>query len=148
MNKLVNGLLAGLVATIVLSALMVIKAKLGLMPDLNVIAMLAHHLGGSPVMGWVAHFTIGVVGYGLVYALFFSEISFGGPTVRGMVLGVAGWLVMMLVVMPMVGAGLFGLGMPSGVMVPVATLILHLIFGAVLGITFARLTHAVTVAQH
>jgi hypothetical protein len=38
---------------------------------------------------------------------------------------------MMIVMMPMAGAGLFGLKI--GVMAPAATLVLHWIYGAVLG---------------
>ncbi len=139
MNKIVNGLLAGLSATVVLSLLMVLKGMMGMMPDLNVIAMLAKQMGGGPAMGWAAHFAIGVIGYGIVYALVFSGLRFGGHLLRGVVLGIFGWLAMMVVVMPMMGAGLFGAAMPSGMMVPVATLVLHVIFGAVLGLVYARL---------
>ncbi|CAB3803547.1 hypothetical protein LMG28614_05846 [Paraburkholderia ultramafica] len=41
---------------------------------------------------------------------------------------------MMIIMMPMAGAGLFGmaLGMPA----PVMTLVLHLVFGAVLGLVY------------
>lgn len=63
----------------------------------------------------------------------------GGTVARGIGIGVVGWLAMMIALMPMAGGGIFGLAMPSGVMVPVATLILHLIFGAVLGFSFAKL---------
>ncbi|HXH64815.1 MAG TPA: DUF6789 family protein [Mariprofundaceae bacterium] len=136
MNKLSNGILAGLAATIVLSMLMVMKAKMGLMPDVNVIAMLAGKMGGSAAMGWAAHFMIGVIGYGLAYALVFSDLPFGNHTTCGIALGITGWLVMMVAVMPMMGAGLFGLALPSGMMVPVATLMLHVIFGAVLGYVY------------
>lgn len=90
-------------------------------------------------MGWAAHFMIGVIGYGLAYALVFSNLQIGGHILRGLTLGIVGWLVMMLMVMPMMGAGLFGLQMPSGIMVPVATLILHAIFGIVLGAVFGKL---------
>jgi hypothetical protein len=38
---------------------------------------------------------------------------------------------MMLVVMPMAGAGSFGLGL--GIMAPLVTLALHIVFGLVLG---------------
>jgi hypothetical protein len=38
---------------------------------------------------------------------------------------------MMIVMMPMAGAGLFGTGL--GMMTPVATLMLHIVFGVVLG---------------
>lgn len=54
-----------------------------------------------------------------------------------MVFGVGAWLLMMVALMPMAGAGLFGLGL--GIMAPVMTLVLHMIFGAVLGWTYGRL---------
>ena len=43
---------------------------------------------------------------------------------------------MMVVLMPMAGKGFFGLGI--GWMAPVMTLMLHLIFGAVLGWVYGR----------
>ncbi|MBE0509850.1 MAG: DUF2938 family protein [Chromatiales bacterium] len=139
MNKMLAGMIAGLAATVVLSVLMVVKGMMGLMPDVDVIQMLAKQMSSGTAMGWVAHFMIGVVGYGIVYARLFSKLPFGGHALRGLVLGVAGWLAMMLMLMPMMGAGLFGLQMPSGMMAPVATLMLHAIFGVVLGLVFAKL---------
>lgn len=58
-------------------------------------------------------------------------------------LGVIGWLAMMIMIMPVAGAGLFG--MNFGVAAPMMTLMMHLVFGAVLGWVFARLApgHAV-----
>ena len=138
MKPLFASLLAALVATVALSILMVAKSMMGLMPQLNVIHMLATQMQGGPAMGWAAHFMIGVLAYGLVWALVFRRLPFGGNPLRGMLLGLAGWLVMMLVVMPMAGAGLFGLEM--GLMAPVATLMLHIIFGLVLGMAYCALT--------
>lgn len=140
MNKYLSGILAGLVATIVLSALMIMKGMMGLMPDVDIIAMLAGQMGGSAAMGWVAHFMIGIVGYGLAYTLVFSKLPIGGHLVRGVALGLAGWASMMIVLMPMMGAGLFGMGLASGIMVPVATMMLHVIFGAVLGLVYSKLS--------
>lgn len=137
MNNLIKGLIAGIVATLVLSILMIIKAKMGMMPDLNVITMLASKMGGNPMLGWIAHIVIGL-GYGIVIALLFNKLPSDCGMIKGMVLGVLGWLVMMLVVMPMMGAGVFALNM--GIMAAVATLVLHLIFGAVLGGTYQKLT--------
>ncbi len=139
MNKYLSGILAGLAATIVLSLLMVMKGVMGLMPDVDIITMLAGKMGDSVMMGWVAHFMIGVLGYGVAYALVFSKLPFGGHTVRGIATGVAGWLFMMVALMPMMGAGLFGMDLPSGMMVPIATMMLHVIFGAVLGFAYSRL---------
>jgi len=47
------------------------------------------------------------------------------------------WMLMMVVVMPMAGAGLFGLSM--GIAAPVMTLMMHLVFGVVLGATYGAL---------
>ncbi len=139
MKTYTNGLLAGLVATLVLSVLMIIKAKMGMMPDVNVIAMLASKMGGKPVMGWLAHFMIGVVGYGLIYPALFNKLSLGSTMFRGAAMGFTGWVVMMVVAMPMMGVGMFGLKLASGIMVPIITLVLHLIFGVVLSTVYRKL---------
>jgi uncharacterized protein DUF6789 len=136
MNNNLRGIIAGLAATVVLSVLMLIKGMMGMMPDLNVIAMLAGQMGGSMMMGWVAHFVIGAVLYGLAVANLGSVLG-ASDLVRGIVLGVIGWLIMMVALMPMVGAGLFAMNM--GMMAAVATLVLHLIFGIVLGYTYKKL---------
>lgn len=139
MNSLAKGMISGLIATVVLSALMMMKGKMGLMPDVNVIAMLASKMGGSTMMGWIAHFMIGIAGYGIGYAVIFSKLSFGNDITRGALLGLAGWMMMMIAIMPMMGAGLFGLNLVSGMMAPVATMMLHLIFGVVLGFAYNKL---------
>ncbi len=140
-----KGLLAGLAATVVLSALMVMKGMMGVMPELDIAKMLAGMMGSpdSPMPGWAAHFLIGVVGYGLAIALLGYRMG-GSPTVSGIIIGMVGWLLMMVVLMPMAGAGLFAMSM--GVMAPVMTLVLHLVFGAVLGWTFGKLVPSASAA--
>ncbi|MCA1779661.1 MAG: hypothetical protein LC637_09825 [Xanthomonadaceae bacterium] len=137
MNNNLRGLVAGLIATIVLSILMILKGMMGLMPELNVIAMLAGQMGGNVMMGWVAHFVVGAILYGLAFANLRGMLPGGSDTVKGIVLGILGWLVMMVVMMPMIGAGLFALDM--GAMATMATLVLHVIFGAVLGFSYSKL---------
>ncbi len=138
MTHIGKGLLAGLAATVVLSALMVMKQMMGVMPALDIAKMLAGMMGSpdTPMLGWAIHFLIGVVGYGIAIALLGNRLG-SSPTVSGIIIGVLGWLMMMLVLMPMAGAGLFAMSM--GAMAPVMTLVLHLVFGAVLGWTFGRL---------
>ena len=144
-NPYVRGMAAGFLATVVLSALMVMKAMMGVMPGLNAIRMLtqmAHGMLGtpaSPAVGWLLHFLIGTVSWGTTYAWLRPRLP-GGPAARGMLFATGAWLMMMLVVMPMAGAGPFGLRL--GVMAPVATLVLHLVYGAVLGVADARLACA------
>jgi uncharacterized membrane protein YagU involved in acid resistance len=139
MKKLSNALISAAVATVVLSVLMVMKGAMGLMPDVNVIHMLAAQMKSGPAMGWIAHLMIGVVGYGIAFHILSKAGFVAGDVARGIVLAVVGWLMMMVALMPMMGQGMFGLSMPSGMMVPVATLMLHIIFGWVLGLTYQRL---------
>jgi hypothetical protein len=119
--------------------LMVTKSMMGIMPELDVAIMLASMMGmpGNTAMGWLAHFMIGTIGYGVVFAALYSVIPGPSPIVRGIVLGLIGWLVMMIVIMPMAGKGLFA--MQLGMMAPMMTAVLHIVFGAVLGWTSAKL---------
>jgi Family of unknown function (DUF6789) len=139
-NKYLVGMTAGLVATIALSVLMAMKAAMGVMPDLNVIAMLTGMANGmmgtpaNPMVGWMLHFVIGTVVWGVLFAGLHDVLPGSTDWQKGMVFGVAAWVLMMIGPMPMAGAGLFGMGM--GMMAPVMTLVLHLIFGAVLGAVY------------
>ena len=139
MSTIVKSGIAGLVGTIVLSILMVMKTKMGLMPELDIIAMLSSKMGGNPMMGWIGHFMIGIVGYGIAFTVLKDKLP-GSYLIKGIIVGVLGWLMMMIVVMPMMGAGLFAMNM--GMMAPVMTLVLHIIFGATLGLTYKMLSKA------
>lgn len=134
MQNITPGLIAGFVATAVLSALMVAKGMMGLLPELDVAAMIAGMMGTSVAIGWVIHFMIGTIVWGIGFAVLYRHIPGTGAVAKGIVFGIAAWLGMMLVVMPMAGAGLFGMNM--GIMAPVMTFVLHLIFGAVLGAVY------------
>ena len=131
MTNLKNGILAGFIATVVLSVMMVAKAMMGVMPQLDVIVMLSAMMGMPAIVGWLAHFMIGSIAWGGGFAVLYGAIPGGNAIVKGVVFGIVAWLGMMIVVMPMAGAGLFG--MAFGIMAPMMTLVLHIIFGAVLG---------------
>jgi len=141
MSKWSNGLLAGLAATIVLSVLMAMKSALGFMPAVDAIEMLrqlgATHFGlpGSPVAAWIVHLAIGVVLWGLVFAGTYETWP-GAPAMKGAVFAIMIWLLTMSMFMPMVGAGFFATNI--GPAAAVATLVLHLVFGVVLGGVFGR----------
>lgn len=132
-----TGLISGFVATVVLSILMVAKAKMGVMPELNAIKMLAGMMNAPLIMGWVAHFMIGTVVWGVLFTLLVDKLP-GGALSSAIVFAIGAWLMMMIGPMPMAGAGLFGLKL--GIMAPVATLMLHVIWGIVLGLTYSKLT--------
>jgi len=133
------GLISGFVATAVLSAIMVIKTMMGLMPELNAVKMLADMMGTSMMMGWAAHFVIGTFVWGTLFALLVNKLP-GGAVVSAIIFSIGAWLMMMIGPMPMAGAGLFGMNL--GIMAPVATLMLHVIFGVVLGLTYKKVAGA------
>jgi len=130
---------AGLIATIVLSMLMVMKSAMGvmgIMPQLNLPRMIAGMMGmpDAPAVGWAVHFFIGVVIYGAALAILDSLLPGESRTWHGVLLAIGGWLAMMLMLMPMASAGLFGMNL--GIMAPMMTFALHVIFGAVLGASY------------
>lgn len=142
-----NGMTAGLVATVVLSLIMIMKGVMGMMPQVNAIQALAKISAtyfGMPLLpwvGWIEHFVIGTVLWGLIFAATIN-IWPGGYTVKGIVFSVVAWLAMMIIMMPMAGAGLFGLNL--GMAAPMGTLVLHLVYGAVLGAVYGALEHRST----
>jgi hypothetical protein len=89
----------------------------------------------SLAVAWMMHFGIGAI-CGAVYAISYRVIPGRNPVVKGMLLLTGVWLLMMVMVMPMAGAGLFG--MKLGVMAPMMTLVLHLVFGVVLGLVYGK----------
>lgn len=138
MNNMSVGLIAGFVATVVLSAMMIAKGMMGVMPELNVAAMIGNMMGASVVVGWIVHFMIGTIAWGAGFAALYGMLPGNSVVVKGIVFSMVAWLGMMILVMPMAGAGLFGMNL--GIMAPIMTVVLHIIFGAVLGAVYQAAT--------
>lgn len=138
MQHVSKGILAGFVATLVLSALMFVKSMMGVMPELDIAKMISGMMGmpNTPLIGWAVHFMIGTILYGIAIAILDTSLPGASHVSHGVIIGAIGWLVMMVMLMPMAGDGLFGIKL--GIMAPVMTLVLHLIFGAVLGWVYGR----------
>ena len=135
------GLIAGFIATVVLSILMVAKSSMGLMPQLNPIediVQVAHLLTGMTLplpFGWIGHFLLGTVVWGIIYAALQASLP-GAPIVKGLFFGALAWLAMMIIFTPLAGHGVFALSL--GPQATVATLVLRLVYGAVLGVVYAK----------
>jgi uncharacterized membrane protein YagU involved in acid resistance len=130
--NLKRAVFAGLAGTVAMTGLMLAAPMMG-MPRMNIGEMLGSMMGGVTALGWAAHFMIGTA-LAVAYAAFFAERLSGPAVVRGMLFGLAPWLLAQLVVMPMMGAGLF-----SGSMVAAAgSLMGHLVYGAVVGAVYRR----------
>lgn len=122
--------LAGLAGTVAMTALMLMAPMMG-MPPMNIGAMLGSVMGGNVALGWMAHFVIGVV-LALGYAATFAKRLPGAPVVRGALFSLLPWLMAQVVVMPMMGMGLF-----SGSMLAAGgSLMGHIVYGIVLGLVY------------
>lgn len=119
---------AGVVATLVMTAVGLFVAPMMGMPAMNPAEMLAGPMGGFLALGWAAHLMIGVT-LGLIYAALVAEHLPGQPAVRGTVFSLAPWLMAQLVVMPMMGMGVFS----GSATMAMGSLIGHVVYGAVLG---------------
>jgi uncharacterized membrane protein YagU involved in acid resistance len=144
MNRLnwTRAVVAGLVGTAVMTALMLVAPKMGL-PPMNIGAMLGSMMGGSLFLGWMAHFLIGTV-LAIVYAALFAPRLPGPGFARGALYGLVPWFVAQLVVMPMMGAGAFGgsFGAAFG------SLMGHLVYGAVVGGIYGTAVGGTVISAH
>src|SRR5688572_25811650 len=127
---------AGFTAASVMAAFVLLNNETGFLPGLDFVAILGRLTGTGIVGGWVLHFIVGTTLGGL-FAWLDPDLPGDSLRQRGMILAGAAWLIMMFFLMPLGGAGFFALN--HSVLVPVALLALHLIFGAVMGSTYGWL---------
>lgn len=119
---------AGVLGTLVMTMVGVYVAPLMGIPPMNPANMLAMRMGGLAIAGWAGHLMIGIV-LAVVYARVVLMRLPGPPAVRGALFSLAPWLMAQLVVMPMMGMGVFsGSALLAG-----GSLLGHLVYGAVLG---------------
>ena len=124
--------LAGILGTVMMTLVGLYAAPMMGIPAMNPAEMLAGQMGGNAVMGWIAHFMIGLIFAG-AYAVVAGSLP--GPVVlRGALFALAPWLLAQVVVMPMMGMGLF-----SGAMnLAMGSLIGHVIYGGVVGAVYGE----------
>ncbi|MDR8394348.1 DUF1440 domain-containing protein [Aliifodinibius sp. S!AR15-10] len=135
-----KGTLYGLLGTLLMSIIMLIGMGSGLSPIPEPIpaAIAKGILGNAPppvIMGFaiLSHF-----GYGAVWGVvLFNWIKEDGTIWHGLGWGLMLWLIMELIVLPLLGWGVFGSAITPKI--AVATLVLHLIYGGTLGWGLARL---------
>jgi hypothetical protein len=114
-------------------------APFNLPPSAAFLEILGLNVGPLPLL---AHFGYGATWSMVLIALYGSETDLGA----GLILSVGLWLFMMLVYSPVIGWGVFGFGGAGHTLSPdnplylgspvkylVATLVLHLIYGSIIG---------------
>lgn len=137
MNKYIAGFIAGFLATLILSFLMFLKAQVGLMPEFNVIRDINEFAGAEThAIGWIVHFLLGTFVWGEIFVLLLPVLK-GTDWLRGIYFGLIAWALMMVGYMPLMGHGLFASEL--GLLIMLATLLLHILYGFVLGLAYGFL---------
>ena len=122
---------AGVLGTVAITIVATFGAPMMGLPKMDIPGMLASQMGGAIVLGWIAHFMVGTI---LAFGYAFVQGRLPGPAIlRGALYGLAPWLMAQVVVMPMMGMGLF-----SGAFAPAfGSLIGHLVYGAIVGAVYS-----------
>ncbi|MEW6403361.1 MAG: DUF6789 family protein [Chloroflexota bacterium] len=146
--NILSAVIAGIVATIVFTMVLVIAPKMG-MPKMDIVSLLGSMFSAksNQALGWVMHLMMGVV-FALIYAFLWS-LGFGAATWGiGLIFGAIHWLVvgMVMGMIPMMHAGIKsgavqapGLWMTNngGLMAFMGGLVGHMIFGIVTALVYA-----------
>jgi hypothetical protein len=131
-GSVLKGAVAGFAATVVVSLFILAKEAAGWWPQLDFVRVLSG--AGDDAVGWTVHFAVGTLVLGPLFAILAPRIPGTSCIGKAIVFACAAWLFMQLVVMPMVGVGVFGAR--YGFVVPTATFAMNVIFGVVLGLVF------------
>jgi len=83
-----------------------------------------------------AVFFIGGLVWALLYALIFEARLHGPAWRRGVEFALLPWLVSLVIFMPLLGGGILGLSLGAGPLPIVGNLVLHALYGAVLGVVW------------
>jgi hypothetical protein len=143
MQRVGYGLLAGLAATLVLSLLELTK---GMLPQLETIRFLENvavatanvtALPVLPMAGWLWHFIIGTLWWGGLFGFMLPLLPGRRIWLKGVVFGVIAGLLVLLMVMPLAGAGYFGMDLSW--LDPLVSMVYHMIYGIVLGTVYGLL---------
>jgi uncharacterized membrane protein YagU involved in acid resistance len=128
-EKLVRALAGGFVGTLIFTLMGKFLAPHVIGQPMDVAALMAPMLGGSHTVGVIAHFVIGTVIFPIAYLVLGIRMLPGPAWLRGALFLIPVYLVAMVVMMPILGQGLF-FGSPPKAMV---ALMGHVVFGLAMG---------------
>ncbi len=132
LNRIPRALLAGVVATAAMTFMAYIVAPVMLGHPMDIAQMLSGFAGGSWAIGMLMHLMNGIVVFPLIYLIVLYRFLPGAPWLKGILWGVVLWLGLEIVILPMMGAGVFSTN-EAGAKALMAALVAHLIYGGLLG---------------
>jgi hypothetical protein len=93
-------------------------------------------MAGPNLYAATAIFFIGGLIWAFLYVAVFEPKLSGSPWERGARFALIPWLFSLIVFMPLVGGGFLGFGLGAGPLPVIGNLVLHLVYGATLGMVW------------
>jgi hypothetical protein len=150
MTDVFKGIVAGGIATGAITVLMLAQSAAGILPKVSLIHLLLVllEMPREHAFGWIVHFVLGSLIWGGLFTYVEPRLRADSHTKSGILFGVILWLVVMLVFMPAAREGYFGFQLTR--LAPLVMLALHVVYGAVLGWTYGKLspTHDPFATRH
>ena len=121
----------GFIGTVMFTLMMrVVAPMMGVRMDIG--AKLGEMTHTGMAGGLFMHFLNGTVIFPLIYVYLLYRLLPGAPWQKGLLWGVILWLGVEIVMMPMMGSGIFSME-TGGMKAVIAALMGHLVYGAILG---------------
>ncbi len=136
-SLLISGVIAGLAGALAMSIVMMIMPKMGIKMDVVIPQMVSANIGRESM--WMGvHFFTGI-SFALGYIIISGILGFSLSILGALVFALLGpEMFLGLVILPDNDLGMFG--MKKGMMLPLMTVMMHIIFGAVMGGALVYLT--------
>jgi hypothetical protein len=132
-EKLIRALAGGFVGTVLFTIMGLFVAPHVIGQPMVVAALMAPMLGGSHTAGVIAHFVTGTVAFPIAYLIFGIRYLPGPAWMRGAIFLIPVYLFAMIVVMPILGQGLFFGSAPKAMVALMGHVVFGLIMGAIIG---------------
>jgi hypothetical protein len=124
-DRIGNGIIAGFIATLALSAVH------------EPVALVTEAVGvRAPVAGLLFHFFVGTLLWGGLFG-FAHDVLPGPSWIRGVIFAAGAASIVLLAIAPYTGAGFLCLRL--GVFAPIVVALFHLAYGAILGVVYGKL---------
>jgi uncharacterized membrane protein YagU involved in acid resistance len=132
-EKLIRALVGGFVGTAIFTIMGKFLAPHVIGQPMDVAALMAPMLGGSHTLGVIAHFVIGTFVFPIAYLILGFRRLPGPAWLRGALFLIPVYLVAMVVMMPILGQGLFFGNLPKAMVALMGHVVFGLAMGAIIG---------------
>ncbi|MGB5288209.1 MAG: DUF6789 family protein [Ignavibacteriaceae bacterium] len=133
-----SAVIAGVIGTAAMTLFTYMAPVMGI--EMNIPSMLASTFGAPIIIGWIMHFMIGIILAINFAALFLQRFGSSNKIKSGSMFSLIPWLMAQVVVMPMMtimnGGGYFDGFFSGSIMMVLASLLGHLIYGTVLSLIY------------